>query len=297
MPKDHYFICRDEPFLLLGRDKWLSVQELAEGTHAIYSFPTAKQAQGVQAILPKAMKPGTKIRGAKSIEKAFDLVFVPGKGFSQAQALNRGPGFEAPFRNESLIIFVLPGHGKPPAEEPLVPETLSDDRDSLNSDISKDFQIVSEEPVIQQTAITALNPSRTSGRDTTVGNDSVAMFEDLLQTLEQGIRFRDTAPARLTAELSTADREIMDELHFLEFNQLNAVEGFKVYQRLRDLRLKRRGVKDSALIAGFLDELLVGINQSRLNEMHNRLAGLRSRKYALREPETFAHPSEGGIIA
>ena len=81
MGKEHYFICRDNPFLLLGRDKLLTCQELLEGRHAIYSFPNGKQAQGVQAILPKAMKPGTKIRSSKSLEQTYALKFIPGRGF------------------------------------------------------------------------------------------------------------------------------------------------------------------------------------------------------------------------
>lgn len=290
MGQEHYFICRDDPFLLLGRDKWLTCQELAEGSHAIYSFPTAKQAQGVQAILPKAMKPGTKIRSAKGIEQICNLKFIPGRGFVRSETVDRGPRFEAPFRNESLIIFVLPGNGGSRIEE--VPD--AEQPEPVEEPLSEPPE--AETPAIAKTAATSLRPNGPDGRDTTAGNDSVVMFEALLNTLEQSVRFRDEESVKIGERISTADREIMDELHYLEFNQLNAVDGFKVYQRLKDLRLKRRAAKDSAIIATYLSELIPYINQERLDTFWARLNGLKSRKYTLREPDTFIHKSEDGVI-
>ena len=131
MGKEHYFICRDNPFLLLGRDKWLTCQELLEGRHAIYSFPNGKQAQGVQAILPKAMKPGTKIRSSKSLEQTYALKFIPGRGFVRSEAVERGPKFEAPFRNESLIIFVLPGSRGSSVQEDSDTETSEEGKKTM----------------------------------------------------------------------------------------------------------------------------------------------------------------------
>lgn len=289
MGKEHYFICRDDPFLLLGRDKWLTCQELVEGRHAIYSFPTAKAAQGVQAILPKAMKPGTKIRSAKSIERAYALKFTPGRGFARSEAVERGPKFEAPFRNESLIIFVLPGNGGSSVQEDPGVEISE-----MSSEVVPETRVA--ETAIEKAASTSLKASGTGGRDTTAGNDSVTMFERLLEVLEQGVRLRDEEAVKIGEHISTADREIMDELHYAEFNQLNAAEGFKVFQRLRELRQKRRMAKDSAIIATYLAELIPYINQDRLDTFWAKLNGMKSRKYALREPETFIHKSEDGVI-
>lgn len=289
MGKEHYFICRDNPFLLLGRDKWLTCQELLEGRHAIYSFPNGKQAQGVQAILPKAMKPGTKVRSSKSLEQTYALKFIPGRGFVRSEAVERGPKFEAPFRNESLIIFVLPGSGG---------SSLQEDPDTEPSEVCEEIkpEIQMGDTVIEKAASTSLKASGTGGRDTTAGNDSVTMFEELLKVLEQGVRLRDEEAIKIGERISTADREIMDELHYVEFNQLNAAEGFKVFQRLHELRLKRRAAKDSAIIATYLAELIPYINQERLDTFWAKLNGLKSRKYALREPETFIHKSEDGAI-
>ena len=289
MGKEHYFICRDNPFLLLGRDKWLTCQELLEGCHAIYSFPNGKQAQGVQAILPKAMKPGTKIRSSKSLEQTYALKFIPGRGFVRSEAVERGPKFEAPFRNESLIIFVLPGSRGSSVQEDSDTETSEEGKETM-----PETQV--PETAIEKAASTSLKASGAGGRDTTAGNDSVAMFEKLLEILEQGVRLRDEEAAKIGERISTADREIMDELHYAEFNQLNAAEGFKVFQRLRELRQNRRMAKDSAIIATYLAELIPYINQDRLDTFWAKLNGMKSRKYALREPETFIHKSEDGVI-
>lgn len=122
------------------------------------------------------------------------------------------------------------------------------------------------------------------------------MFEHLLDIMEEAVEFREQAEAFTNSRLSTVDREIQDEMHFLEFNQVNAMEGFKIYQRLRELRLKRREVKDSAIIGSYLEDLLAGIGREKLSEMRKRLSGLRSRKYALREPGTFVHESSDGVL-
>lgn len=284
MSKEYYFIVREGPFLLLGRDKWLSSQELIEGQHAMYCFPDAAKAQTAQAMLPKAMKPGTKIRTSKFIEDTYNLKFLPKKGFIQAGALERGPDFEALFSNTALEAYVLPQKETyhPPQE--------------INPDGESEAAEATGEPSLIHAAATSLSSGVCDGRDTTITNDSVTMFEDILNVLERGVCFRDHAQLTINDQLSVADREIMDELHFLEFNQLGAADGFRVYQRLRDLRLKRRGIKDSAIIATYLSDLLSGIDRETLADFWERLNALRSRKYRLRAPDSFAHPSDGQAI-
>ena len=44
--------------------------------------------------------------------------------------------------------------------------------------------------------------------------------------------------------LSKVDQEICDIMHYIEFNSLDAANGYKAYKMIRDCRLRRRQIKD-----------------------------------------------------
>lgn len=279
--KGPYFLIRSKPFLVCGPDKWLNRQELLRNEHCIYSFPTAKDAQNAQMLLPKMMRMGTVVSNASSLYASNGLEYIKDKGFIDAASQEIGPMHEMSFNRAALAEFVVGGNG--PVK---------------NTDSEKVVPVPEGEPPknsLIHAANTALDPIE-NGRDTTLYNNSVTMFQSLLETLETAVSFRDNAPTTVSEQLSIADREILDEMHFLEFNQLNAANGFKVYQRLHDLRLKRRAAKDSAIIATFMTDLLAGIDREKLSKYQARLQGLRSRQYLLREPELFEHDSENGRL-
>ena len=287
MAGEHYFIVRDKPFLVLGPQKWLSAQELLEGHCPIFCFSESGQAQWALSKLPKSLRSGSKIRTNKTIADTFGIRFVDSKGFVPAKAIIQGPAFEDSFEGVDLSAFVFPQR--------------TNKRETCTEDIETVDEASIEQPeyngiTLSSAASTSLHFSSDRGLDTTVGNDNVALFEQMLNILEQGVLLRDRAQVDIGIQLSTVDKEIQDELHFLEFNRLGAAEGYLVYQRLRELRTKRRNVKDSAIIATYLTELLCGITQNKLSDFHSRLEKLRSRKYKLREPEYFIHPSCNGIL-
>lgn len=47
----------------------------------------------------------------------------------------------------------------------------------------------------------------------------------------------------LSQEVQDVDLEISDVVHYIEFNNLNAREGYKIYKRLNELLCKRRHLK------------------------------------------------------
>ena len=47
----------------------------------------------------------------------------------------------------------------------------------------------------------------------------------------------------LSQEVQDVDLEISDVIHYIEFNNLNAREGYKIYKRLKELLCKRRHLK------------------------------------------------------
>lgn len=84
----------------------------------------------------------------------------------------------------------------------------------------------------------------------------------------------------LLEELSNIDKQICDVLHFLEFNSFSACEGYKLCKALKELRLKRREVKNEL-------ELINIVNTHSCNNIINgstskAIAGLETKQYAPR---------------
>ena len=281
-----YFIIRTHPFLLLGVDKWLGRTELLKNDHQIYVFPSHEKVIQVQASLPSVVRAGTIITNAAHIRDSFSLEYEPETGFIDVSGADAGPRHEATVNTSALSAYVANCCGHRELMMPCVEETAS----------ASVLPQTSTNGLLSRAAATSLDVTEQGGRDTTISSDGAAMFEQLLDIMDEAVAFREQVEAFTNSRLSTVDREIQDEMHFLEFNQVNAMEGFKIYQRLRELRLKRREVKDSAIIGSYLEDLLAGIGREKLAEMRKRLAGLRSRKYALREPGSFVHESNDGVL-
>ena len=95
--------------------------------------------------------------------------------------------------------------------------------------------------------------------------------------------FADITNRRVTLnnKLSEVDRKICDVLHYIEFNKLNACDGYKTYKMIREYRLERRAIKNEIEI---LDDVYNNITKL-IEESINRLS---NRKYKPRElPELF----------
>ena len=95
--------------------------------------------------------------------------------------------------------------------------------------------------------------------------------------------FADIANRKVTLnnKLSEVDRKICDVLHYIEFNKLNACDGYKTYKMIREYRLERRAIKDEIEM---LDDVYNNITKL-IEESINRLS---NRKYKPRElPELF----------
>lgn len=84
----------------------------------------------------------------------------------------------------------------------------------------------------------------------------------------------------LLDEESNIDKQISDILHFIEFERFSASEGYKLCKALKELRLKRRDVKNEL-------ELINIINVHTCNNIANgntskAIDGLNNKKYAPR---------------
>lgn len=67
--------------------------------------------------------------------------------------------------------------------------------------------------------------------------EKIADYHGLVQEAQQ-------RRSDLIDQLSTVDKELQDCLHYIEFNTLNASQGYKAYKMVRERRLKRRAIKN-----------------------------------------------------
>ena len=81
---------------------------------------------------------------------------------------------------------------------------------------------------------------------------------------------------QLVTELSLADKEISDIYHYIEFNNLNAVDGFKIYKRLQEALQKRRKVKDRLAEITSISNLT---NMDKIKNSHDVINSNMNRHY------------------
>lgn len=95
----------------------------------------------------------------------------------------------------------------------------------------------------------------------------------------------------LLARESTVDKEISDLQHYIEQRNLNARDGFKVYKRLQDVLIRRRGIKDELLILDIIRECRM--EPESIAKTIVRIQGLASRKYM---PRVLTDIFEKGVV-
>lgn len=104
-------------------------------------------------------------------------------------------------------------------------------------------------------------------------------MENLISFCSQLKQYR----LNLNHMLSEVDKEICDIMHYIEFYNLDAAKGYKMYKMLKDCRLRRRKIKDEyekvgAAITVLANEDLIEKMKTALKQMK----GLDNRLYTPR---------------
>lgn len=82
---------------------------------------------------------------------------------------------------------------------------------------------------------------------------------------------------KLVDQLSTVDKEICDILHYIEFCNLNAAQGYKAYKMIKERRIRRRSIKNELQV---LDTILgKKISETATDEIEKVISGMDNRKY------------------
>ena len=81
----------------------------------------------------------------------------------------------------------------------------------------------------------------------------------------------------LLKQLSDVDKELCDCLHYVEFCNLNAAQGYKAYKLIKERRIKRRSIKNELTVL----EIILGkkISESITDEIIKSVEGLDGRMY------------------
>lgn len=75
-----------------------------------------------------------------------------------------------------------------------------------------------------------------------------SLFDEVIKSLKAvDVTGYDKDQGELSQKLSHVDQEISDIQHYIEFNTLNAAEGYKAFKMLQDKLQERRVIKDDFL--------------------------------------------------
>lgn len=112
-------------------------------------------------------------------------------------------------------------------------------------------------------------------------------FVSKIQDFQQFLRVVKEQRPLLAEAQKKVEREIIDIEHAAEFNTYNAAQGYMLFRRLRDARLRRRQYKDAQVRIDILmdcDPMSVASSNAV-----QRIRGMENRKYTPLEcPELFA---------
>lgn len=113
-------------------------------------------------------------------------------------------------------------------------------------------------------------------------------YEIVLSTTKNFINMKEyliSSESSLELQLTYLEHLQNDILHSIEFYNMNACEGFKMYKRLQEVRRERRKIKDLLLIISILEE--------SDSDIVYRIEKIKDRKYKVRaDDELFKKDDE-----
>lgn len=120
-------------------------------------------------------------------------------------------------------------------------------------------------------------------------NDFVEESLMLLKKSEEIYRKSQEILSSYDEILNEVESQISDELHYIEFNRLDATSALEFSNNLHELRNKRRTLKDCLFTANLMVKQFDDEKIERLNHIQSKLEHLGDRSYIVRSPENFNH--------
>lgn len=123
--------------------------------------------------------------------------------------------------------------------------------------------------------------------DVAIEDNNIGYWENRLQDVFSLTNDAQNRFVELNDALSTVDKKITDVQHYIEFNNLNASEGWKCFNLLQSLLRERRTIKDEReTLKKILD---YGFNKKNIEQLCKELKTTKEKIYTPRAlPELFS---------
>lgn len=106
---------------------------------------------------------------------------------------------------------------------------------------------------------------------------NITQWLDKIDTLNGLIQEATKRKQELINSLTTIDRELSDIIHYIEFCNLNAAQGYSAYKMIRERRIKRRVIKNElSVINVILDKESLDHIEDKIEKTVN---GLKNHVY------------------
>lgn len=104
----------------------------------------------------------------------------------------------------------------------------------------------------------------------------ISKWESGIETMSDFVQDAELRREKLAKDLSDVDKEIIDIQHYIEFNDMNAYQGWLAYKMLQNRLRERRKVKNELKILTQLgnckvDSAMLGEIKNAIGEMDNRV--------------------------
>jgi hypothetical protein len=104
--------------------------------------------------------------------------------------------------------------------------------------------------------------------------DEIRMMFALYSSVKEGL-------VNLSERLSITDRKISDIEHYIEVTDQNAVNGFKLYKKIKELRIQRRNIKRLQLISKEFEK--IKITTEMIDGMNELIDSFTDRMFSPKE--------------
>ena len=115
--------------------------------------------------------------------------------------------------------------------------------------------------------------------------ENVSRWSDKFSNCYDTIREAEKRLQDLYNELTTVDNQFLDIIHEIELNKSKDLYGgWRIYNKIKNNRRKRRDIKDEILILKDIVEKVPNLDMLSRDNIEKRINGLATRKYKVRAP-------------
>ena len=115
---------------------------------------------------------------------------------------------------------------------------------------------------------------------TPINDETKSVIDKVTGFLDCYKSIKDTL-STLQKRLSEVDRKLSDVEHYIELTDQNAVNGYRLYKRIKDLRIERRNIKRLIELKNIFDK--VSIDTSICDDITSKISGFESKIFSPRE--------------